>query len=157
MDKAIAWINGITAVPEVGTVYSGKVVSILEFGAFVEILPGKEGLLHISEIDWNKTEKVEDVLNIGDEVEVKLLEIDAKTGKMRLSRRALIEKPEGYVEPERKPRGDKGPRNDRRDNGRGPRRDDNRGPRRDDKGPRGPRREQRTDAPVEQNNEPEMF
>jgi polyribonucleotide nucleotidyltransferase len=157
MDKAIAWINGITAVPEVGTVYSGKVVSILEFGAFVEILPGKEGLLHISEIDWNKTEKVEDVLNIGDEVEVKLLEIDAKTGKMRLSRKALIEKPEGYVEPERKPRGDKGPRNDRRDNGRGPRRDDNRGPRRDDRGPRGPRREQRTDAPVEQNNEPEMF
>jgi polyribonucleotide nucleotidyltransferase len=157
MDKALNWINGITAVPEVGTVYSGKVVSILEFGAFVEILPGKEGLLHISEIDWNKTEKVEDVLNIGDEVEVKLLEIDAKTGKMRLSRKALIEKPEGYVEPERKPRGDKGPRNDRRDNGRGPRRDDNRGPRRDDRGPRGPRREQRTDAPVEQNNEPEMF
>ena len=158
MDKAIAWINGITAVPEVGTVYQGKVVSILEFGAFVEILPGKEGLLHISEIDWNKTEKVEDVLNIGDEVEVKLLEIDAKTGKMRLSRRALIEKPEGYVEPERKPRGDKGPRGDRRDNGRGPRRDDNRGPRRDDRGPRGPRREQRNDAPAaEQNSEPEMF
>jgi polyribonucleotide nucleotidyltransferase len=159
MDKAIAWINGITAVPEVGTVYQGKVVSILEFGAFVEILPGKEGLLHISEIDWNKTEKVEDVLNIGDEVEVKLLEIDAKTGKMRLSRRALIEKPEGYVEPERKPRGDKGPR--REDRNGGPRRDDrrgDRGPRRDDRGPRGPRRERPAEAPVaEQNNEPEMF
>ena len=154
MDKAIAWINGITAVPEVGTVYHGKVVSILEFGAFVEILPGKEGLLHISEIDWSKTEKVEDVLNIGDEVDVKLLEIDAKTGKMRLSRRALIEKPEGYVEPERKPRGDRGPR---RENGNGPRRDDRKGGRRDDRGPRGPRRE-RSEAPAaEQNNEPEMF
>ena len=155
MDKAIAWINGITAVPEVDTVYHGKVVSILEFGAFVEILPGKEGLLHISEIDWNKTEKVEDVLKVGDEVDVKLLEIDAKTGKMRLSRRVLIEKPEGYVEPERKPRGDRGPR---RENGNGPRRDDRgpRGPRRDDRGPRGPRRDRQADAP-EQNNEPEMF
>ena len=159
MDKALNWINGITAVPEAGTVYHGKVVSILEFGAFVEILPGKEGLLHVSEIDWKKTDKVEDVLKVGDEVDVKLLEIDEKTGKMRLSRKALIEKPEGYVEPERKPRGDRGPRrdNDRRDN-RGPRRDDNRGPRRDDRGPRGPRRDRR-DAPEapEQNNEPEMF
>ena len=114
MDKALEWINGICAVPEVGEVYHGKVVSILEFGAFVEILPGKEGLLHISELDWGKTDKVEDVLNIGDEVDVKLLEIDEKTGKMRLSRRALIEKPEGYVEPERRPRpqGDRGPRRD---------------------------------------------
>ena len=157
MDKALNWINGITAVPEPGTVYHGKVVSILEFGAFVEILPGKEGLLHISEIDWKKTDKVEDVLNVGDEVDVKLLEIDEKTGKMRLSRKALIEKPEGYVEPERKPRPERGPRreNDRRDN-RGPRRDDNRGPRRDDRGPRGPRRERPAEN-NEQNNEPEMF
>ena len=127
IDKALEWINGICAVPEVGTVYHGKVVSILEFGAFVEILPGKEGLLHISELDWKKTEKVEDVVAVGDEVDVKLLEIDAKTGKMRLSRRALIEKPEGYVEPERKPRADRG----------------DRGPRRDDRGARGPRREER--------------
>ena len=119
MDKALEWINGICAVPEVGQIYQGKVVSILEFGAFVEILPGKEGLLHISELDWGKTDKVEDVLNIGDEVEVKLLEIDEKTGKMRLSRRALLPKPEGYVEPERRPRpqGDRGPR---RDGGKGP-------------------------------------
>ena len=119
MDKALEWINGICAVPEVGQIYQGKVVSILEFGAFVEILPGKEGLLHISELDWGKTDKVEDVLNIGDEVEVKLLEIDEKTGKMRLSRRALLPKPEGYVEPERRPRpqGDRGPR---RDAGKGP-------------------------------------
>ena len=110
MDKALEWIKGITAVPEVGQVYKGKVVSILEFGAFVEILPGKEGLLHISEIDWKKLDKVEDVLHIGDEVEVKLLEIDSKTGKMRLSRRALIEKPEGYVEPQRRPRPENGDR-----------------------------------------------
>ena len=157
MDKALNWINGITAVPEVGTVYHGKIVSILEFGAFVEILPGKEGLLHVSEIAWEKTEKVEDVLHVGDEVDVKLLEIDEKTGKMRLSRKALLEKPEGYVEPERRPRPERGPRreNDRRDN-RGPRRDDNRGPRRDERGPRGPRRERPAEAP-EQNNEPEMF
>ena len=157
MDKALNWINGITAVPEVGTVYHGKIVSILEFGAFVEILPGKEGLLHVSEIDWKKTEKVEDVLNVGDEVDVKLLEIDEKTGKMRLSRKALLEKPEGYVEPERKPRGDRGPRRDDRQGG--PRRDDrrgDRGPRRDDRGPRGPRRERPVEN-NEQNNEPEMF
>ena len=160
MDKALSWINGICAVPEVGATYHGKVVSILEFGAFVEILPGKEGLLHISELDWKKTDKVEDVLSVGDEVDVKLLEIDAKTGKMRLSRRALLEKPEGYVEPERKPRSssDKPRRDsDRRDN-KAPRRDDRRGDRRDSKGPR---REFRQDAPkVEDetpNTESEMF
>ncbi|MBO4917448.1 MAG: polyribonucleotide nucleotidyltransferase, partial [Bacteroidales bacterium] len=108
MDAALEWIKGICAVPEAGQVYHGKVVSILEFGAFVEILPGKEGLLHVSEIAWNKTENVEDVLKVGDEIDVKLLEIDAKTGKMRLSMRALTEKPEGYVEP--KGRGERGPR-----------------------------------------------
>ena len=160
MDKALSWINGICAVPEVGATYHGKVVSILEFGAFVEILPGKEGLLHISELDWKKTDKVEDVLSVGDEVDVKLLEIDAKTGKMRLSRRALLEKPEGYVEPERKPRSssDKPRRDsDRRDN-KAPRRDDRRGDRRDN---RGPRREFRQDAPKTEeetpNTESEMF
>ena len=110
MDQALEWIKGITTVPEVGQVYKGKVVSILDFGAFVEIRPGKEGLLHISEIDWRKLDKVEDVLHVGDEVEVKLLEIDPKTGKMRLSRRVLIEKPEGYVEPARKPRPENGER-----------------------------------------------
>ena len=119
MDAALAWVKGIVTVPEVGTIYKGKVVSILEFGAFVEILPGKEGLLHISELDWKKVEKTEDVLNVGDEVEVKLLEIDSKTGKMRLSRKVLLEKPEGYVEPVRRPR----PEGDRRDNNRGPRKD----------------------------------
>ena len=104
MEKALNWIKDITTVPEAGQVYTGKVVSILEFGAFVQILPGKEGLLHISELDWKKVDKVEDVLNIGDTVEVKVLEMDPKNGKMRLSRKVLIEKPEGYVEPERKPR-----------------------------------------------------
>ncbi len=137
MQKALDWIKGICAVPEVGKVYHGKVVSILEFGAFIEIMPGKEGLLHVSEIAWNKTEKVEDVLAVGDEVDVKLLEYDPKAGKMRLSMRALTEKPEGYVEP--KPRtggprreGGNGPRRDGKDGGnRGPRRDGGRGPRRD--------------------------
>lgn len=104
MDAALAWIEGITTVPEEGTIYTGKVVSILEFGAFVQILPGKEGLLHISELDWHKVDKVEDVVNVGDTVEVKLLEVDTKSGKMRLSRKALLEKPEGYVEPVRRPR-----------------------------------------------------
>ena len=114
MDAALARIKAITTVPEVGETYHGKVVSILEFGAFVEILPGKEGLLHISELDYKKVEKVEDVLNVGDEVDVKLLEIDAKSGKMRLSRRVLMPAPEGWVERERKPRpsGDRGPRKD---------------------------------------------
>lgn len=138
MDAALNWIKGITTVPEVDKVYLGKVVSILEFGAFVQILPGKEGLLHISEIDWKKVDKVEDVLNVGDEVEVKLLEVDSKTGKMRLSRKALIEKPEGYVEPVRRPRPEGG-RDDRRggrDDRRGrygdrDRRDDRRGGRSD--------------------------
>ena len=148
MQKAIDWINGICAVPEAGTVYHGKVVSILEFGAFVEILPGKEGLLHVSEIAWNKTDKVEDVLKVGDEVDVKLLEIDAKTGKMRLSMRALTEKPEGYVEAERRPRGgDRGSdRKDRRDDR--PRRDSDRRDRRDDRPRRdSDRRERRDERP----------
>ena len=149
MAKAKAWIEGIVAVPEVGAVYHGKVVSILEFGAFVEILPGKEGLLHVSEIAWNKTEKVEDVLSVGDEVDVKLLEIDAKTGKMRLSMRALTEKPEGYVEPERRPRGDRGPRrdSDRRRDDRGPRQDrrSDRFGERSDRSERGDRDDRRGD------------
>ena len=113
MDAALATIKAITTVPEVGQVYTGKVVSILEFGAFVEILPGKEGLLHISELDWKKVDQVEDVVKVGEEVTVKLLEVDERSGKMRLSRRALTEKPEGYVEPERKPRPSGGDRNNR--------------------------------------------
>lgn len=104
MDAALEMIKAITTIPEVGEIYTGKVISVLEFGAFVEILPGKEGLLHVSELDWKKTENVEDVVKTGDMVTVKLMEIDERTGKMRLSRKALMEKPEGYVEPERRPR-----------------------------------------------------
>ena len=137
LDKALAWIEGICAVPEVGAVYHGKVVSILDFGAFVEIRPGKEGLLHVSEIAWEKTENVADVLKVGDEVDVKLLEIDEKSGKMRLSMRALQDKPEGYVEPERRPRGPRDDRKgDRRPNDRRAPRDDRRAPRDDRRGER---------------------
>ena len=149
MQKALDWIKGTCAVPEVGAVYHGKVVSILEFGAFVEILPGKEGLLHVSEIAWTKTEKVEDVLSVGQEVDVKLLEVDAKTGKLRLSMRALTEKPEGYREPERRPRPERSDRRDDRRSDRGDRRSD-RGDRRSDRGDdrrddRGDRRSDRSD------------
>lgn len=127
MDAALETIKAITTVPEVGAVYTGKVVSILEFGAFVEILPGKEGLLHISELDWKKVDKVEDVVKVGETITVKLLEIDERSGKMRLSLKALLEKPEGYVEPERKPRPsggdrDRNNRNYSRGNDRGPQR-----------------------------------
>ncbi|MCX7986744.1 MAG: polyribonucleotide nucleotidyltransferase [Bacteroidales bacterium] len=94
IDKAVRWIKGIVAVPEEGEVYLGKVKAITPYGAFVEILPGKDGLLHISEIDWKRIEKIEDVLKEGDEVEVKLLEIDKKTNKLKLSRRALLPKPQ---------------------------------------------------------------
>ena len=147
MQKAIDWINGIIAVPEVGKTYHGKVVSILEFGAFVEILPGKEGLLHVSEIAWTKTDKVEDVLHVGDEVDVKLLEIDPKTGKMRLSMRALTEKPEGYVEPERRPRPERGDRRDDRRGGRDERRGGERGDRRGERKERGEHRDFREERP----------
>ncbi|MCF0166500.1 MAG: polyribonucleotide nucleotidyltransferase [Bacteroidales bacterium] len=135
MDAALARINAITAVPEAGETYHGRVTSIQEFGAFVEILPGKEGLLHVSELDYKRVENVEDVLKVGDELDVKLLEYDAKNGKMRLSRRALMEAPEGWVEPERRaPRGDRGPRREGERRGdRGPRRE---GERRGDRGPR---------------------
>ena len=87
-------INAIVAIPEVGEIYHGKVKSITPYGAFVEIMPNRDGLLHVSEIDWKRVEKVEDYFKVGDEVDVKLLEIEAKTGKLRLSRKALIPKPQ---------------------------------------------------------------
>ncbi|MCI6856763.1 MAG: polyribonucleotide nucleotidyltransferase [Bacteroidales bacterium] len=134
IDKAVARIKAIVAQPEEGEVYTGKVVSILEFGAFVEFMPGRDGLLHISEIGWNRYDKMEDTnIHEGDEVTVKLIEIDKKTGKFRLSMRALQPKPEGYVERERAPRGDRGPRGGQNRGG-GPRGGNNRGP-------RGPRRD----------------
>jgi polyribonucleotide nucleotidyltransferase len=102
--KAMAIIKVIITEPEIGEVYEGKVVKLMPFGAFVEFLPGKDGLLHVSEISWERVENVEDVLKEGDIVEVKLVEIDPKTGKLKLSRKALLPKPEGYVEKERAPR-----------------------------------------------------
>ena len=123
IDAALAKIKGIVALPEVGEVYDGVVKSIMPYGCFVEILPGKEGLLHISEIEWRRLESVEDAgIKEGDHIDVKLLEIDPKTGKYKLSRRVLLEKPEGYVERERRPRreGDRRPRRE----GDRPRRDD---------------------------------
>ena len=94
IDKALNRIKAIVAVPEVGTVYTGKVKSIVPFGAFVEILPGKDGLLHISEIEWRRLEKVEDVLKEGDMVEVKLIDVDQRSGKLKLSRKVLLPRPE---------------------------------------------------------------
>ena len=93
MNAALSRIKAITAVPEVGEIYKGKVKSITNFGAFVEIIPGKDGLLHISEINWDRVEKVEDVLKEGEMIDVKLIEVDAKTGKLKLSRKVLLEKP----------------------------------------------------------------
>ena len=93
-DAALARIKAIIAVPEVGEVYLGTVKNITTFGAFIEILPGKEGLLHISEIDWTHIKDVESVLKTGDKVKVKLLDVDSKTGKLKLSRKVLLPKPE---------------------------------------------------------------
>jgi polyribonucleotide nucleotidyltransferase len=149
IDKALEMINAIVELPEEGKVYTGKVQTIQDFGAFVEFMPNRDGLLHISEIAWERLpDMAASGLKEGDTVTVKLIEIDKKTGKYRLSMRALQEKPEGYVEPAERPRaprrdgdrprrdGDRGPR---RDGDRGPRRDGDRGPRRD--GDRGPRRD----------------
>jgi polyribonucleotide nucleotidyltransferase len=94
LDKAVSWIKGIVAVPSVGEVYEAKVKSIQSYGAFVEFLPKKEGLLHISEISWKRLESMEGVLNEGDTVKVKLIGVDQKTGKFKLSRKALMPKPE---------------------------------------------------------------
>ena len=105
MDAALARVQAIVALPEEGEIYEGKVRSILDFGAFVEFMPGKDGLLHISEISWERLENMEaSGLKEGDSVRVKLIEIDKKTGKFRLSMRALQEKPENYVEREQRPR-----------------------------------------------------
>ena len=114
IDTAVGLIKGIVAMPEVGEVYLGKISSVMPYGCFVEFLPGKDGLLHISEIDWKRYEKIEDTgLEEGQQIEVKLIDIDQKTGKFKLSRRALLPKPEGYKEPERRPRPDRGERRPR--------------------------------------------
>ena len=145
IDAALAKIRAIVAIPEVGEVYDGVVRSIMPYGCFVEIMPGKDGLLHISEIDWKRLETVEEAgIKEGDHIQVKLLEIDSKTGKYKLSHRVLIEKPEGYQErPARRERGDRPERGDRR-----PR------PERGERGERRPRPERQERAPRHDQGEP---
>ena len=112
LDAAMAMVRGIVATPEVGEVYKGTVSSVMPYGCFVQFMPGKDGLLHISEIDWKRFATIEETgLKEGDTIDVKLIEIDPKTGKFSLSHKALLPKPEGYVEPERRPR------RERRDDG----------------------------------------
>jgi polyribonucleotide nucleotidyltransferase len=166
IDAALGKIKSIVAVPEVGEVYEGTVRSIMPYGCFVEIMPGKDGLLHISEIDWKRLETVEEAgIKEGDKIKVKLMEIDPKTGKYKLSRRALLEKPADYVERparrERPERGDRGDRGDRRPRGERPDRGDRR-PRgeRPDRGERRPRPDFNNEAPAApapENNEPKDF
>ena len=124
IDGALAKIRAIVAIPEVGEIYEGTVRSIMPYGCFVEILPGKDGLLHISEIDWKRLETVEEAgIKEGDKIKVKLLEIDPKTGKYKLSHRVLIEKPADYQErPERRPRPERPERGERRPRGERPER-----------------------------------
>jgi len=144
IDAAVRSIRAIVAVPEVGEIYEGKISSVMPYGAFVEFMPGKDGLLHISEIDWKRFDTMEETgLKEGDTISVKLVDIDPKTGKFKLSHKVLLDKPEGYEErpvrgerPQRSDRNDHGPRGDRGDRGgrqdRGPRYDhQDRGPRRD--------------------------
>ncbi len=141
IDKALEMINRIVELPEEGKTYTGRVMTIQDFGAFVQFMPNRDGLLHISEISWDRLPDMEaSGLKEGDEVTVKLIEIDKKTGKYRLSMRALQPKPEGWVEPAERPRGPRGDRprregDDRpsRSFGDRPRRDGDRGPRRDDR------------------------
>jgi polyribonucleotide nucleotidyltransferase len=175
IEAARNWIKGIVAEPEPGTIYTGKVASIVDFGAFVTFMPGKDGLVHVSEIKNERVENVRDVLSEGQEVKVKLLEVDQR-GKVRLSMR-LVDQETGEelpdTRPPREPRegGDRGPRGDRgrhgrgdRDRGdrdRGPRRDgggrDHRGPRGDrDRGPRGPRPEREPREGGDHGPEPEF-
>ena len=120
IDAALSKIKAIVAIPEVGEVYEGTIRSVMPYGCFVEIMPGKDGLLHISEIDWKRLETVEAAgLKEGDKITVKLMEIDPKTGKYKLSHRVLIPKPEGYVERERRLRPERRPRPERGNRGNG--------------------------------------
>ena len=113
IDKALTWIRSIVAIPEIGETYEGVVKSIVPFGAFIEFMPGKQGLLHISEVSWKRLETLDGVLSEGDKIKIKLVGTDPKTGKLRLSRKVLMDKPEGYVEPEKRERSEGGDRGDR--------------------------------------------
>ncbi len=145
IDAAISKIRAIAAVPEIGEVYEGTVRSIMPYGCFVEILPGKDGLLHISEIDWKRLETVEEAgIKEGDKIQVKLIDIDQKTGKCKLSHRVLIEKPEGYQERERRPRPERGERRPRPERGeRRPR------PERGERRPRPEHNAEQAEAPMD--------
>ena len=144
IDSAVAQIKAIVAIPEVGETYTAKVKSIMAYGCFVEFMPGKEGLLHISEIDWRRFETMEETgIKEGDKIDVKLLEIDPKTSKFKLSAKVLKEKPEGYVEQERRPRPERQERGERR-----PR------PERQERGERRPRPEN-NERPAEQPTAPQ--
>ncbi|NQV51214.1 MAG: S1 RNA-binding domain-containing protein, partial [Candidatus Marinimicrobia bacterium] len=125
-EAAAAMVNGIVRVPVAGEEFEAKVMRLMTFGAFVEFLPGKQGLIHISDLEYSRVDKVEDVLNIGDTVRVKLMEVD-DSGRYNLSRKALLEMPEGYVEPPKKPRP---PRDNNRGGGGRDRGGRDRGPRR---------------------------
>ena len=112
-NEALDMVKALTFEPEVGMEFEGKVTRLMSFGAFVEFVPGREGMVHISELEWARVEKVEDVLKPGDQVRIKLIKIDDQ-GRLDFSRRALLEKPEGYVERPKKPRGDRKPFKKRR-------------------------------------------
>jgi polyribonucleotide nucleotidyltransferase len=119
VQKAIDIIKSLTMTPEVGETYKAKVTRVEPYGAFLEFAPGKDGLLHVSEIDYNRVESVEDYMRLGDEVDVKIIEVD-REGRVRFSRKALLPKPEGYVEPPPGAGGgDRGRRDDRGGGGRG--------------------------------------
>lgn len=143
IDKAVAWIRSIVAIPEIGATYEGVVKNIMPFGAFIEFMPGKQGLLHISEVSWKRLDSLDGVLKEGDTVKIKLTGTDPKTGKLRLSRKVLMPKPEGYVEPEKRERRDGG--NDRR-NGGGNRGNDRRDRRDGDR----PQRDNRSNEPKQE-------
>ena len=156
IDAALTRIRNIVAIPEIGATYEGTVKSIMPFGAFVEFMPGKQGLLHISEVSWKRLENLDGVLKEGDVIKIQLTGTDPKTGKLRLSRKVLMPKPDGYVEPaprERREGGDDrrsgGDRGDRRSGG------NDRGPRSNDRGPRTdrPAREHNNDNKTEASNE----
>ncbi|MEO9210919.1 MAG: S1 RNA-binding domain-containing protein, partial [Ginsengibacter sp.] len=99
LDQAVAWIKSIVSVPEVGDVFDGTVKGVKEFGAFVEFLPNKQGLLHISEISWKRLESMDNIFQEGDKVQVKLIGVDSKTGKFKLSHKALLPRPEQHSAP----------------------------------------------------------
>ncbi len=156
IDAALTRIRNIVAIPEIGATYEGTVKSIMPFGAFVEFMPGKQGLLHISEVSWKRLENLDGVLKEGDVIKIQLTGTDPKTGKLRLSRKVLMPKPDGYVEPaprERREGGDDrrsgGDRGDRRSGG------NDRGPRNNDRGPRTdrPARDHNNDNKAEASNE----